>query len=661
MIHMKCNIFNPLDKNNGEFYLFSQYADDCTREDALKTSYRVVPSHFAALEITLPSNGVENVDQYIAEVFQDYENRVLFMKGQVSEWSPSMANNILWKSLEDAGFITPTNYTTTDGSVNITTYKELNFIGNINIYNSKRYNDMYYNEIYCHIGSSDRSKYYNMEIVGKELLYDYPQISLLGWEGLDVLPNGTDNIVKAIESQSGLQYSLFGNYIPNILDHTYTDRGLDVERPSSAENISINIKQEGIGTVFFQIGSGELEPVTFNDGEEYKFTMSSDIRDVTIYPNTQNIFIDGMIYSAKDTNMTGIGTVYQNSEKGVLIDPQVGSIRITNNNEDSFKINTLILFYDIYNNLDPKNPKPLYKNIPMGVYFVGRYDEDTKALKNTIIKYSNNDDVFGQGSSYNLRICTRNVVTPQGMLKYDTQVVGGEEGYDNLSSVMGGLHDLIVSTKTDLHATAIKNQEVKDHLASFKGYQANVPYIRKVNGIDTWFVNGRNLRVASSVQGVQGAQGERGMMGYSGSNGARGAQGVQGVQGIKGEAGVGAVVVDYINIPGNASYDFYLPNTSQYKVIEHDGAISNLASINVNINSDKYIEHNVLFTCIGGDGCKLTINVGNNCRVIGSDKNINLGPNETVEVIFKFVPLRETYDIDDVVIIEYGGIKRSLK
>lgn len=555
---MKCNIFNPLDKNNGEFYMFAQYADDCTREDALKTAYRVVPARFAALEITLPK---DNVDQYIAETFQDYENRVLFMKSQV-EWSPEMANNLLWKSLEEAGFITPTNYTTTDGTVNLTTYKELNFIGNINIYNSKRYNDMYYNEIYCHIGSSDRSKYYNMEMVGEERLFDYFQSALLGWEGYEVLPNGTENLAKTTASQ----YSLFGNYIPNVLDSTYDDRYIDVERPSSAENITINIKQEGIGTVFFQKGSEEMVPVTFNDGETFTFTMSNDVREVTIYPNLQNVFIDGLLYSAEDTNMTGIGTVYQNSEKGVLIDPQVGSIRITNNNEDSFKINTLILFYDIYNNLDPENPVLLYKNVPMGVYFVGKYDVDTEALKNTIIKYSNNDDVFGQGSSYNLRICTRNVVTPQGMLKYDTQVVGGEEGYDNLSSVMGGLHDLITASKTDLHTTAIKNQEVKDHLAAFKGFQTNIPYIRNVNGIPTWFVNGRNMGVASSVQGAQGPAGERGPMGYAGSNGVQGPQGPAGKDGTGG--GSSLKHVEYLQEVDGGSEISFTSKQSEMKIIE---------------------------------------------------------------------------------------------
>lgn len=598
---MKCNIFNPLEKNNGDFYLFSQYADDCTREDALKTAYRVVPSHFAVLDINIPE--VESVDNYIAETFQDYENRVLFLKGKYgSDWTPEMANNLLWDCMEEAQLITPTEYKTTTGSVSMTTYKELNFIGDINIYNAKRYNDMNYNEIYCHIGSSDRSKYYAIEGVGTRQFFDYEGFSLLGWDGLTVLPNMTMN--EARVTAEG-QYGVFGNYLPNTLNPAYNDRCIDVERPSSAEEITVNIKQEGLGTVFFQIGSGELEPVTHNDGEEFTFTMSSDVREVTVYPNTQNIFIDGLLYASNDTDMTGIGTVYQNTEKGLLIDPQVGSIRITNNNEDSFKLNTIVLFYDVYNNMDADNPQLMYRNVPMGVYFVGRYDEDTKQLKNTVTKYSNNDDVFGQGSSYNLRICTRNVVTPQGMLKYDTQVVGGEEGYDNLASVMGGLHDLIESTRTSLHSNAIEQQDIKDHLSAFKTYQTNVPYIRNVNGIPTWFVNGHNTGAVTSTQGIQGATGVQGPMGYAGSNGV---QGVQGVQGADGKDGVGGgSSTEYLDFVGGLEINFENKTSETKIVVFKEIADKNNIQLNFNPNPNVALDHTILI--INNTGSELT-NIG---------------------------------------------------
>ncbi len=490
---MKCNIFNPLDKNNGEFYLFSQYADDCTREDANKSQYRVVPSKFATFNINLP--GVDDVDTYIADAFQDYENRVLFFKKEMGdEYTPEHANIVLWKSLVDAGFIKPQAYRTTDETQSFDTFMELNFIGDINIYNSKRYNDMNYNEIYCHISSENRSKYYNIEKCGSEVDYTYKQTSLLGWEDYgSVLPNGTNNVAQ-IDEDGG--YSIFGNYVPNALDPFFTDQITDTYRPSTAEEIEINVQQEGEGEVFAVIGKGgERQQVTSEDGGSVTIKMDSNIREVTIYPSNDKVFIDGYMYQPEDTNMTGISSIIQNSVNGVIIDPSLGSIKVVNNSEDIFKINMIILFYDIYNNLDPANPVLLYKNVPMGVYFTGRYDELEGVLKNTVTKYSNNDEVFGQGSSYNLRICTRNVVTPQGMLKYDTQVIGGEESYDNLANVLGSVHDMIIEMKEATKSNNASTQTIKDHLALFKNNRTNVPYVREVNGKMMWFVNGRNTNI----------------------------------------------------------------------------------------------------------------------------------------------------------------------
>jgi hypothetical protein len=81
------------------------------------------------------------------------------------------------------------------------------------------------------------------------------------------------------------------------------------------------------------------------------------------------------------------------------------------------------------------------------------------------------------------------------MIKYDTQIVGDEENYDNLASIMGGLHDLIVEVKQNLKNITINDQHLRDHLSMFKNYRVNVPYIRKVSGKNYWFVNGRNTGV----------------------------------------------------------------------------------------------------------------------------------------------------------------------
>lgn len=486
---MKCNIFNILDKNNGEFYLFSQFAEDSTKEDALKTSYRVVPSKFAALNITLPEE-CDDVDKYIAETFQDYENKCIFFKQQLGdEFTPKCCNNLFWDTLEKAGFIEQINYKTVDDTVNINTFRELNFIGDINIYNSKRYNDSNYNEIYCHIGSENGSMYYSIEPFENERVIEYGKTTLIGWEShIGALPNGTENSPKFLTEN---KYGIFGNNIPNSLNMDFTDNPINIKRPSIAETINLTITQEGEGITKMRQGKDEeFVDIITEDGGTFTFTLDNNVREVTIKPNSENIFIEGYQYSESDFDMQGNRVVIQNQSNGILINPSEGSIRVSTGYEDEFKINAIVLLYNIYN-----GDEVLYENVPMGIYFTGRYDEETHTLKNTIQKYTNNDDIFGQGSSYNLRICTRNVVTPQGMIKYDTQIVGGEENYDNLASIMGGLHDLIVEIKQNLKNITINDQHLRDHLSMFKNYRVNVPYIRKVSGKNYWFVNGRNTGV----------------------------------------------------------------------------------------------------------------------------------------------------------------------
>ena len=51
---MRCNIFKPInagDTRMGTFFMFSQYTEDITKEQAMKSTYRVIPSKFAVVEL----------------------------------------------------------------------------------------------------------------------------------------------------------------------------------------------------------------------------------------------------------------------------------------------------------------------------------------------------------------------------------------------------------------------------------------------------------------------------------------------------------------------------------------------------------------------------------------------------------------------------------
>ena len=53
---MRCNLFKPIgsgDAHVGEFLMFSQYTEDITKEQSMKSGYRVIPSKFVALNLNI--------------------------------------------------------------------------------------------------------------------------------------------------------------------------------------------------------------------------------------------------------------------------------------------------------------------------------------------------------------------------------------------------------------------------------------------------------------------------------------------------------------------------------------------------------------------------------------------------------------------------------
>jgi hypothetical protein len=112
-------------------------------------------------------------------------------------------------------------------------------------------------------------------------------------------------------------------------------------------------------------------------------------------------------------------------------------------------------------------------------------------LKNTVTKFITNNDAFGQGSAFGLRIMTRYVPTPNSST-YTTEVSTDSGDYETIAAAMGRIADAISEFRADLKNTQSISQAFKDHMAQFRNNRTNVPYIRTVGGQDYWFVNGRN-------------------------------------------------------------------------------------------------------------------------------------------------------------------------
>jgi hypothetical protein len=90
-----------------------------------------------------------------------------------------------------------------------------------------------------------------------------------------------------------------------------------------------------------------------------------------------------------------------------------------NTDDTSFNINTIIVLYDVTTKTKGSNAI-VYRNIPMGIYFTGVVENDGN-MTNKITKYVSHEDIYENGTSYGLRICSRFTVTPNqdNILRHD--------------------------------------------------------------------------------------------------------------------------------------------------------------------------------------------------------------------------------------------------
>lgn len=194
------------------------------------------------------------------------------------------------------------------------------------------------------------------------------------------------------------------------------------------------------------------------------------------------------VYQNKNTNLESIllkDYKYQYNSKYII------DLSESQNTGDTlFKFNTVIVFYDII-----VGDKEEYTNIPLGMFVTGLISDGK--MDNEVTKYVSNEDIYGAGTSYGLRICNRFVVSPNGTeIRYDTDISSGEdEMFPALAQVMSAMTDS--QSKMDEVISNLHEYQdgIKEHLAQFKNSRVNIPYILYVNDIPYWFINGKNTGV----------------------------------------------------------------------------------------------------------------------------------------------------------------------
>ena len=414
------NLFKVLSKPTGEFYMFSNYADDLTRQMTQPKTYRVVPSKFAALELNRPEE-CENLALLIGTAFQNYfENSSTFLReldystlqpnNTPTEYKKWWSSRMVWATLLKYGFITKDTTEPDEEEEPIDYFPELHYIGDINIYSTTETDGTAYNEIYCYIPNDAKDTRYNVYNIAlaERTKVEYPDEYLMGWNATNY-PQNTE--------------------IPNV--------------PEFDEENKISIYDA----------------------------------DTWFRPDALYCEVTEGIKEANDVSTSLAPTT----------------------DATKFDINSILVFYDIISIDEDGTETVKYKNLPLGIYFTG-YSEGE--LSNVIEKYVSSEDIYDQGTSYGLRICNRYVSTPNATVFLDTNIdaFDGMADFSHAMQLMGENAELM-NLIAQQNETTYKNLD--EHLAQFKNYRTNVPYIRQlmIDGAmhGVWFVNGRNTGQIAGV------------------------------------------------------------------------------------------------------------------------------------------------------------------
>ncbi len=161
--------------------------------------------------------------------------------------------------------------------------------------------------------------------------------------------------------------------------------------------------------------------------------------------------------------------------------------------ETSFTFNAILVLFEITDD----NNGIIYHGIPMGIYFTGVVDENAN-ITNPVTIYSNEKDAYGAGSGWSLRICTRFTPTPIGTVQIYEVALESQAISDSISALLVANAETLKNINEFSQKQWVNSQSYRDLLGIFRNGRTNVPYTKKINGMDYWFVNGKNTGVQAA-------------------------------------------------------------------------------------------------------------------------------------------------------------------
>lgn len=453
----KCNLLTPLLSNTGTLYTFSQYAEDLTTMLSNVDDYRVTISRFMCLDLNKPNiepTDEKTYDQIYGEIFQNYfENACSAFRdaeGTITSDSdngefifrPEHTRTLLFETLVKYGMMSR-------GQNNEITGDEIKFINDINIISSSEHDNITYNEFYCTIPQQSSALRYKIasETVADDndiaLIYDIAPVDAKYPDGTLVDPSEFNDYII------GYPYAVDSQY------NRYPTTGLSKNVEGYTDVTNTNQKCYSL----------------FND-------------------NSFDVFISDTYTELFDN---GMQSDIASEDNGKLIE-EPALIPVTD--VDRFKFNAVIIFYDIVDHRENSTSNNQF-NIPFGIYFTGHADENGE-IENPVTVHIKNNDIYNQGTSYNLRVALRYLATQNATLIMDNIEIDNQP-IDDFSSLYNMMAESQRIMRDNTNYIKSIQTSLSNHLAMFKNYRVNVPYIRTVNGVQYWFVNGRMLTPVTAV------------------------------------------------------------------------------------------------------------------------------------------------------------------
>lgn len=437
MSTVKCNLFKPVDNTTGTFFMFSQYALDLTKQNAQTDAYRCVPSKYVACNLKFENSEFSGTDSQNAQKLgKIFQN---YFENACTLLRQAATLEHEWNPEYTRTLL----FQTLEKHKLIEATRDIQIDHGENVLSSETVSIGAVNS-----GISDQIQYI-----------------------------GDINICSYDDTGDGVGYNEIYVYIPNEAKATdYQISSAYTTYPTAAASTYI---------------SGYSESDTAYNGLDYAAIYDTE--------DGNGIYAVGRY----DTGLTKYSLVPDclKSENANINENPNDTIRLENDEPlESFDINAIIVLYDIvYKNMESGEYEKYY-NIPLGIYLTGKpiTSGETINLTNIITKYVSNDEIYNQGTSYGLRICTRYLATPNSTEIIESTATGTI--ISEVAPLLDRMNDTIDAADALLKRDTNIYDILDEHLALFKNNKTNVPYVRQLGPRKYWFVNGKNTGAVAEFE-----------------------------------------------------------------------------------------------------------------------------------------------------------------